>query len=201
MCPGIGADICSVCCGTERENTINCPLDCPYLQEARLREKPPEIDPATIPNSDIRITDEFLRSQGALLGETMRELAEVGLGIPGAVDFDVREALDSLVRTYRTRESGLYYDSKPSNLMAAGIHERVQEGMDRFRQAATERFGINTVRDTDILGVLVFLQRVEIKLNNGRKRGRTFLDFLRQQIVPMAEPGPRPAGGSPLVLP
>ncbi len=190
-----------MCCGTERENTVNCPLDCPYLQEARLRERIPDLDPETIPNRDIRITDEFLRDQGALLGETMRELAEVGLGVPGIVDFDVREALESLVRTYRTRESGLYYDSKPSNLMAAGIHERVQQGMDAFRQGAAERFGINTVRDADVLGVLVFLQRVELKLNNGRKRGRAFLDFLRQQITPVAEPGPRPEGGSPLVLP
>ena len=33
-------------------------------------------------------------------------------------------------------------------------------------------------RDADILGVLVFLQRLELDNNNGRKRGRAYLDFL-----------------------
>lgn len=197
MCPGVGGEICSVCCGTDRENTVACPLDCVYLQEARPREKPPEFDPQSIPNGDIRITDEFLRDHGALLGEMMRELVEVALGVPGVVDYDVREALESLIRTYRTLESGLYYDSKPSNLMAAGIHERVQQGVDAFRKAAAERFGITTVRDAEVLGVLVFLQRVEMRLNNGRKRGRAFIDFLRQQI----EPVQAPARASSLLVP
>ncbi len=200
-CPGVGGEICSVCCGTERENSVSCPLECIYLREARLREKPQEMEAEKMPNRDVRITDRFLNENGALLGEMMREIAEAGLGVPGTVDFDVREALDSLVRTYRTRESGLYYESKPANLMAAGIHERVQEGVDVFRAAAAERFGINTVRDADILGVLVFLQRVELRLNNGRRRGRAFLDFLRHQIGPIEGARPHLQGGSPLVLP
>ncbi len=41
-CPGVRGEICSVCCGTERENTIACPFDCTYLREARLREKRPK---------------------------------------------------------------------------------------------------------------------------------------------------------------
>jgi hypothetical protein len=200
-CPAVGGEICSMCCGTERENTLNCPLDCVYLREARLREEPQDLPPEQVPNQDIRISDRFLNENGALLGEMMRELAEVGLGVPGIVDFDLREALDSLVRTYRTRESGLYYDSKPANLLAAGIHERVQEGVDAFRRAAAERFGINTVRDADVLGVLAFLQRVELRLNNGRRRGRAFLDFLRQQIGAGDDIRPRSGGGPPLVLP
>jgi len=194
MCPGVGGEICSLCCGTERENTIACPLDCPYLQEARVREKPPEIDPETIPNRDIRITDEFLRSQEPLLGAAMREFA-AGLNVPGVVDFDVREALESLVRTYRTRQSGLYYEDRPANLLAAGIQERVQHGLEQFRQSVAERSGIHSVRDADVLGVLVFLQRLEFRLNNGRKRGRAFLDFLSRQTAVGEE------RRSPLALP
>jgi len=34
-------------------------------------------------------------------------------------------------------------------------------------------------RDADILAVLAFLQRLELDHNNGRKRGRAYLDFLR----------------------
>ena len=35
-------------------------------------------------------------------------------------------------------------------------------------------------RDADVLGLLVFLQRFELDRNNGRRRGRAFLDALRE---------------------
>jgi hypothetical protein len=113
------------------------------------------------------------------------------------VDSDVREALDSLVRTYRTRESGLYYDTRPSNLIAAAVLERIQKGIEDFQQALAKHSGMETLRDADILGVLVFLESVEYQLNNGRKRGRAFLDMLREQS---SAPAPE-ASGSSLVLP
>jgi len=199
LCPGVGGEICSVCCGTERENTVSCPLDCEYLQEARGRERPREIDPESIPNHDIRITESFLHEQAVLLGALIRGLTTAALGMPGAVDYDVREALDSLVRTYRTLQSGLYYESKPANVLAARIHELVQSGLEEYRKSATERAGIPTVRDADVLGVLVFLQRLELRFNNGRKRGRAFLDFLRQNAG--EGEGAAISGGSSLVLP
>jgi hypothetical protein len=134
------------------------------------------------------------------VGALIRGVAAAGLGVPGAADGDVREALDSLTRTFRTLESGLYYESKPSNLLAARIHELVQEGLEEFRKAAGERYGIATIRDADVLGGLVFLQRLAFQFDNGRKRGRAFLDFLRQHAHAEEEqPGARP--GSSLVLP
>jgi hypothetical protein len=200
FCPGVGGEICSVCCGTGREETVSCPLDCTYLREARSHEKPPQIDPKQIPNLDIEVGDSFLRNNEPLLAFAIRAIADAGLGTEGAVDNDVREALDAMVRTYRTRESGLYYDTKPANRVAANILSRVEKGIDEFRRAATERFGLTTIRDADILGVLAFLQRVEYQVNNGRKRGRAFLDFLCSQTPEIAPPGQAPAA-SPLVLP
>ena len=35
FCPGKDESICPVCCGTEREVTIDCPGDCPYLVASR----------------------------------------------------------------------------------------------------------------------------------------------------------------------
>ncbi len=34
FCPAKGEKICAVCCGTEREVTIDCPSDCAYLLAA-----------------------------------------------------------------------------------------------------------------------------------------------------------------------
>ena len=53
------------------------------------------------------------------------------------------------------------------------------------------------IRDSDVLGVLAFLQRLEIDRNNGRKRGRAYIDFLRTQFSVLSAQ-PISAGGSSL---
>jgi hypothetical protein len=189
-----------VCCGTGREETVSCPLDCPYLLEARTHDKPPAIEEKQIPNLDIKVPESFLRDNEPLLAFLIQAFAGAGLSTEGAVDYDVREALAAMVRTCRTRESGLYYDSRPSNLIAATIQGAVDKNLEEFRKAAVERFGLTTIRDADVLGVLAFLQRVEYQINNGRKRGRAFLDFLWSQSAPPVE-SDQAHGGPPLVLP
>jgi hypothetical protein len=185
-CPGVGGEICSICCGNEREVTVSCPLDCPYLKEARLHEKPPELDPDEVPNKDVQVTEQFLREHERLFVFLGAQLLEVSLATSGAVDSDVRDALQSLIRTYRTLQSGLYYETRPTNLVAAGIHQRMQEAVDRLRKELAEK-NATPLRDAEILGTLVFLERVELHENNGRPRGRAFLDYLRAYF-PQTEP-------------
>src|SRR5271154_1130369 len=112
-CPGVRGDICPQCCGTEREVTVDCPLECEYLRESRLHERPPEAGADTpFPNRDVNVTEEFLRDHESLVIFLCAQLLTASLATTGAIDFDVRDALDSLIRTYRTLESGLYYESK-----------------------------------------------------------------------------------------
>ncbi len=177
-CPGVSGEICSLCCGNEREVTISCPLDCPYLAEARLHEKPRPLDPAEVPNQDVHVTEQFLREHEPLLMFLSSRLLEASLAAAGAVDSDVREALQSLIRTYRTLQSGLYYETRPTNLIAAGIHQRMQEAVEVLRKELAEK-NATPMRDAEILGTLVFLERVELNQNNGRPRSRAFLDYLR----------------------
>ena len=113
FCPGVGGDICPICCGTGRESTIRCPLDCAYLQEARLHEKPREADPGEVPFADVQLSRPFLEKNNPLVLATGRLLFEAAVA-GDAVDGDLREALDSMVRTYRTLESGLIYESRPA---------------------------------------------------------------------------------------
>jgi hypothetical protein len=198
FCPAAGGDICAVCCGTGREETILCPLDCEYLRQARGREKRAELNPEQIPNADIPITDEFLHENAPLLGAAMLAVMQAGLGTPGAVDRDVREALESMVRTYRTRESGLYYESRPDNLVAAKIQEEAQRAIAAYIEDVRGEYGVATMRDTDVFGVLVFLQRTALYTDNGRSHGRAFLDFLRANTEGVQ---PQPSGASSLLLP
>ncbi len=178
---------------------MDCPFDCPYLQEARQRERVSPADPETFPNRDIKISEQFLRDNEMLLLFLGKTLMQAGLNTPGAIDYDLRDALDALVRTYRTRQSGLYYDTRPGNLLAARIVDSVQSELGEFAKTEQEKFGMTKTRDADVLGMLAFLQRLELDRNNGRRRGRAFLDFLRAHFAD-SEQRPMPVSSS-LVIP
>jgi hypothetical protein len=105
-----------------------------------------------------------------------------------SVDGDAREGLESLIKTYRTLESGLIYETRPNNPYAAEIQEALKQSIDELRQRLAETSGMQTLRDTDVLGALVFLQRLELQHNNGRRRGRAFFDFLRAYFPVQAAP-------------
>jgi hypothetical protein len=198
FCPGVRGDICSICCGTEREITVDCPLDCEYLRDARVHDKPVPVDIEQLPNRDIQVTEKFLAANEELLLFLGHTVAGVALNTAGTTDFDVREALEALIRTYRTLQSGVYYESVPPNPLAANIFAAVQHGAAQFREQERERLGMSKSRDADVLGVLAFLQRLEFDRNNGRRRGRAFLDYLRE-FSPVEAPAP--AAPSSLILP
>ncbi len=107
LCPGVQGEICAICCGEQREETVACPLDCEYLEIAHLQESREKKDPAAMPNHDFRISREFLQKNIELVMVLQRAVLVSALRI-NAVDDDIKAALDGLVRTYKTLESGLY---------------------------------------------------------------------------------------------
>ena len=199
-CPGVHGDICPQCCGEQRENTIDCPLECEHLQAARQHERPAPLSEQDfpnheLPNKDIRITEQFLKDQDhliILLSHSLARAMEAGK----AVDRDAREALEAMIKTYRTLESsGLIYESKPQNIYAAGLQEALNGTIEDLKKRIHEAAGLDApgLRDKDLLGVMVFLQRLELQHNNGRRKGRAFLDFLRSYF-PAGPTPPLPEG-------
>ena len=192
FCPGVRGEICSLCCGTEREVTVECPLDCEFLREGRRHEKTPARAAAEFPNRDIQVSEKLLRDNELLLTYLSLTIFQTAMGVPGVVDHDVLEALDGLIRTYRTLESGVYYESRPDNLLAGSIYTAVQGGLAEYRSAEQRELGLTKTRDADVLGLLVFLQYFALDRDNGRRRGRAFLDALRE----FHPPAPEPSGSS-----
>ena len=178
---------------------MNCPLDCEYLQEARKHEKSGLGVPEQLPNRDIPVTEEFLESHEDLLASMAEGLIRSSLDTDGVVDFDVRDALAALIRTYRTLATGIHYETRPENRLAAVVYDALQDAVTAFRKRETEIGGVSRTRDSHVLGLLVFFQHFEFDRNNGRRRGRAFLDALRDFYpAAPAEPPPSP---SPLFLP
>jgi hypothetical protein len=194
----VRGDICTICCGTEREVSVTCPLDCEYLRDAHRHEKVPELDESQIPNLDIKVTEQFLEDHQDLITLVAGTMLAGAVNTEGAVDYDIREALHALVRTYRTLQSGVYYETVPPNPLAASIFRIVQDGIEEIRRHEAEQEGLSKTRDADLLGTLAFLQRIEYDRNNGRKRGRAFMDFLRGIYPPAALPEASP---SAIILP
>ena len=137
-------------------------FDCRYLQEARHHDYTGGIDPKDFPHKEIRIDEAFLKDHSELIDTCGRELLAGALAIPGATDLDVRGALEALVQTYKTLESGLYYDTRPDSVFARRIMDHAQEAVQSFREEEAERTGFARTRDNDLLRIWVFLYRMAL---------------------------------------
>ena len=178
-CPGVGGDICPRCCGEQREVTVSCPFECPYLVEARRFEKLPELEPKDWPHKDIEVSRSFIEEREPVLALLAALLVEGAERTRGAVDADVAEALEAMIRTYRTRQTGLVYETRPNNPLAAAIQQHMNAGIAQLEKHMAERSGLHLIRDKDMLGLLVYLRRVLGQASNGRRLGRRFLHVLR----------------------
>ncbi len=151
-----------------------------------MHERAAPLTEKDIPNLDIQLKENFVQ-------EHEQEVMALSFALTRAmeqekaVDLDAREAIGSLVRTYRTLQSGLIYETRPQNPYAAGIQERLLTAIEDLRKSIAEEAGMEKLRDKDVLATLVFLERLEIQHNNGRRRGRAFFDFLRTYFP---EPAP-----------
>src|SRR5258708_4630446 len=128
-CPAVTGEICALCCGTERENSLTCPLECVYLQEGHRYEWERRADETLdkIPYEKYEITDNFLYHHETLVGALAATILKRALESTAAQDSDIAEAIDSVIRTRETLASGLYYDSVPPGPVAAGLFHEVQK--------------------------------------------------------------------------
>jgi hypothetical protein len=182
-CPAVADDICSICCGEQREVTLACPLDCSFLLEARKHEK--TVTPAEMSNPDVDITEDFLLSREDLLFVCIVSMVLAAVQTPLAVDTDVIEALAALIQTQRTADSGLIYESRSQNLVAASIQEKFSKGLDDYLKLRQQDQLIVGRSDADVFKILVFLHRLGQQNLNGRPKGRMFIDML-QGMTPEA---------------
>lgn len=204
-CPAVRGEICPVCCGEEREQTLDCPLDCEYLREARSFEKPRGAGQGEVPFAEVRLTDSVIERNGALLEFASAMLLEGALNSPSVIDADIRECLEALARTYKSLESGILYESVPNNVLAAGLYHHVNGSIRQLRERMRQQSGVTTIRDADVLAVFVFLARLAADYDNGRRRGRAFIDFLRNYFAENTarrgqQEAERPRGSS-IILP
>ncbi|MFI5102108.1 MAG: hypothetical protein ACHP9V_01930 [Terriglobales bacterium] len=214
FCPAIHGKICAHCCGEQREVTLDCPSDCPYLQQARahatghsdgerpgLREREALFAEVEIP--EVEIHEQFLYEREELIVGLSFALAKSARGDRSLMDRDLIVALSSLAKSYQTLvNSRLIYEPPTANVAHQNIAREVETMVREFREAEQQHIGQTRLRDSDVLKALVFLLRMGLGRTSGRPKSRAFVDFLFAQFPQKhsAIAGPEEAG-SRIVIP
>jgi hypothetical protein len=211
FCPAVHGKICPQCCGEQREVTLDCPSDCPYLLQARqqARERttaqngrPSEQDrEALFP--EVEIAEQFLYEREELILGLSFALAKSARSDRSLTDRDLIAAVGSLAKSYQTLvNSNLIYEPPTANVALQAIAREVQTMVREFREAEQQHTGHTRLRDSEVLKALVFLLRMSLARTSGRPKSRAFIDFLFEQF-----PGKQSAvagaedAGSRIVIP
>ena len=181
-CPAKGAKICPVCCGTEREVTIDCPVDCAYLVSAhRYEEQHPRTLPADTPLLEVRLTSDVVHAHQQLLSAIAFTIARFCAEHHEATDPDVLAAMQSLAESYKTLAAGIVYEQPPALPVQRELYETLSKFFaDAKQQKGPSAFG--NAKDSELFQLLVFLYRMGLMHTNGRPRARRFIEYLRSQF-------------------
>ena len=189
-CPAKGERICAICCGREREVTIACPSDCPYLIAARRYEaehrKPLTGD--EYPYRDTVVREDFVYERWPVMTGIASAILNFQVRHGDLTDSAVIIAMEALAETLRTLGTGIYYEKPPDMPVARALYAQIAEFLQEFRTNEAARGGSPALRDSDAFLLLVFLLRVAKQESNARSRSRAFLDFLRARFPLSAEP-------------
>lgn len=194
FCPAVHGKICPQCCGEQREVTLDCPSDCPYLQQARQQaqehaahDRADWSGHATLYSDieipKIEIPEQFLYEREELILGLSFALAKSARTDRELMDRDLITALSSLAKSYATRvNSSLIYEQPTANLGHQAIAREVETMVREFRAAEHQHIGQTRLRDSDILKALAFLLRMALARTSGRPKSRAFIDFLFAQF-------------------
>jgi hypothetical protein len=200
FCSALGEKICAICCGREREVTIDCPQDCSYLITAHRYEaehRPPiSRDELSYPQATFDIS--FIQERWPIItgvGVTVLSFQAQNRDLN---DVAVLEALEALAETYRTLGTGIYYEHPPDYPIARALYGAIAEFFQNLRKQEAERGGYPSLKESEIFDLLVFLLRVGKQETNGRPRSRAFLSFLQARFAAAIQ---KPEEPSRIIMP
>lgn len=183
FCPAKGEKICAVCCGTEREVTIDCPADCSYVVAAHRYESEHQRSlPADTPLLGEKIPQDIVYTHQRLMTAIAFSIAKFCAVQPAAVDTDVLTAIQALAETFKTMSSGIIYEKPPVGPLPRELYAALIAFLAEVKKQQAERAPSAPLKDSEVFYLLVFLYRMGLLRTNGRPRSRRFIEFLRGQF-------------------
>ena len=185
FCPAVHGRICTQCCGEQREVTLDCPSDCPYLAQARQHEKPrpaDQINPAGL-FLQIEVPDQFMYEKEHLLMGLTYALARAARTDRSLNDQDLIATISTLATSYERRvNSGLHYEPPLTSEARRRVAVEIEDMVKEYREAEQKHIGYSSLRESEVLKALVFLVRLAQGRTSGRPRSRAFVEFLFAQF-------------------
>lgn len=205
FCPAVHGRICPQCCGEQREVTLDCPSDCPYLVQAREHEKPrpaDQIDPAGL-FLQVEVPDQFMYEKEHLLMGLTYALAKAARADRSLNDQDLIAVISVLATIYERRvNSGLHYEPPLTSESRRKVAVEVENMVKEYRESEQKHMGYSTLRESDVLKALVFLARLAQGRTSGRPKSRAFVEFLFAQFPEKESAVVTPQeAGSRIILP
>jgi len=204
FCPAVHGRICPTCCGTEREVSLDCPSDCPYLQQARRNEKLRSVEmvgPEAL-MTEVDIPEPFVYEREPLILGLSYAIAQAAHADRSLQDRDAIAALTAMARSLQTLVgSGLVYEERSASLTQQGLVERLRKTLAEYREVEAKNLGYSSLHDSDALKAVVFLMRLGLMHSNGRPKSRAFLDFLFRQFPERKSAIASPGEASQIVMP
>lgn len=194
FCPAKAEKICPVCCGTEREATIDCPADCAYLLSAhRYEDRHPRPLSANTPLLDVRLSSDVVHRHPQVLSAMAFTIAKFCAAQPATSDPDVLAAVQALAESYKTLVAGIVYEKPPVPALQHELYDALAAFLAETKQQPAQASS-GPIKDGELFQLLVFLFRMGRLRTNGRPRSRRFIEFLRGQFPAAQElkhEGPR----------
>jgi len=199
-CPGVGQQICPVCCGTKRLIEINCPADCVYLASAR--EHPPAVA-VRQQQRDVGLLVQVMRDlterQAQLFFLTATAIvAYKAPELQSLVDDDVIDAVAALAGTFETAARGVIYEHRPASLAAGRLADALKQIVAEAGKGLP-----GTAFERDASRVLRSIEDAARAARSAENR-RAFVELLGRVIRPRhdaSESQPEPREESRLIIP
>ena len=203
FCLALHDRICAQCCGEQREVTLDCPSECPYLQQARQHEKPRDFG-TTLPEEmfpGVGIGQDFLARHEPLMAGIAQTLTRIAHSNRNLHDRDLIGALTNMAHSYQTLlASGLVYQEATPNPAQQAIIALLTELLREFREVEARQLGYTSLKDRDVLQALVFTLRLLHLHTSGRPLSRAFIDFLHDRFPQPTTPLDAPADSATRII-
>lgn len=204
FCPALHDRICPICCGREREVSLDCPSECVYLQQARQHEKPRPVEELAKEDllREVDVSQQFYYEHEPLIAGLLFAVARVASADRAVRDRDILHALTSLAKSYETRvNSGLVYQESTANIVHQALAAEIEKMIGEYREVEARNLGFHQLKDADVLRALAFIVRMGHSRTNGRPRSRAFIDHLLVQFPAAGRDLSTPAQGGGLIIP
>jgi hypothetical protein len=182
LCPAKHASICPQCCGEKRVLEIECPENCEYLQAGRARESEQEgahFFRTSDPHERARRV-RILEDCETTLSDIQTLIAIERRANRSLTDADVAEALDCLLKTLRTEDRGILYETTSGNLRADGLRRQLSDLIQSQRYPKEQDQKRLLLKDA--METLELLRAVVASHIESAPSALSFVDFLARNL-------------------